>query len=214
MLSRPGWAATAAIALAVFGVSCTGEPESSELDRFLCAPEDLTGTYHELARGEMRPDDLRDLGNPGGEVAEGLERGSFVYYSEALPRPPFERPTEVVCQVLEFETAESALAWVQALEPDDSLEGMALIWLPDGEREFTAVESNDTPEADPVSRRFELSASEGDSHLTAVTESYGQETLVITMLVGQAAEAADHDVQWAQLAEIRDAWEVRTASEE
>ena len=214
MPSKPAWSATTAFALAVFAVSCTGEPESSELDRFLCAPEDLSGTYHELARGEMRPDDLRDLGDPGGEVAEGLERGSFVYYSEALPRPPFERPTEVVCQVLEFKTAESALAWVQALQADDSLEGLALIWLPDGERAFTAVEATNDPAAGAVSRRFELSASEGDSHLTAVTESYALETLVITVLVGQATEDGDLDAQWAQLLEIREAWANRIASDE
>jgi len=211
VLSKAGWGATAAIALAVYAVSCTGEPESSELDEFLCAPEDLSGTYHEVARGELQPDDLRDLGNPGGEVAEGLDSGSFVYYSAALPRPPFERPTEVVCQVLKFESADSAWAWVQALQPDDSLEGLALIWLPDAEREFKAVEN--TVDADVVSRRFELAASEGDSHLTAVTESYALENLVITMLLGQATEDADHAGQWTQLDGIRERWATRVASE-
>lgn len=150
---------------ALAGVSCTGEVTESDLDPFLCTLDDLGGGYQQLITGDFSPGDLADLGPRAEErerelTAAGMVGGRFSFWKQSLPKPPFDPPLNVVCQVLEFETEGQAAAWVAGLEADAPVVATsAIAWLPGDGR--SAVELG-TAAAEPGSARaFEVTAGSG-----------------------------------------------------
>ena len=120
-----------------FGAACSGEAHH-ELDPYLCTQEDLGNGFQQLIDGDVSPRNLADLGPDPGErerqfLAAGMERGRFVVFKQALPKPPFDPPVNVLCQALEFNSADSAKAWVLGLAPEpDTIRTSAMGWLPAG----------------------------------------------------------------------------------
>jgi len=146
---------------------CTGEPGASELDQYLCPPEGAGAGYRELTRGDFTPADLAGL-SADAEARErdyraaGMENGKFVFYKQSLSKPPFNPPWTVVCQVIEFETATQAEAWVSTIDPAGAHSELAFGRLPD-ER----LISSETPSF-AGTRRF-LASGGPESAPTSVT---------------------------------------------
>lgn len=163
-------AAAAAVitAVTVLSAACTGEPGESTLDRYLCNADDLGDGYQQLIAGDFSPRDLADLG-PAADAHErdlvraGMERGRFAFWKETLPRPPFEPPLNVLCQVLAFEDADAAAGWVAALEPDPSvIATSAIAWLPEDARGARELARPGGGRGSPP-RAFEVTAGSGDA---------------------------------------------------
>ncbi|HMO95558.1 MAG TPA: hypothetical protein PKD27_05510, partial [Tepidiformaceae bacterium] len=137
------WRSSAAVlfvAACVAACSDASQEGDADLDRFLCVQDDLTWEFHEQVSGSFSAEDLGSLGDGTEERKEayraaGLLRGRFVFWKESLPRPPFDPPVNVVCQVLVFQTAPQAGAWVDGLVADsDEIAATGILWLPGGER--------------------------------------------------------------------------------
>jgi hypothetical protein len=112
--------ASAVLAVGALGASCSNSSSlSPEIDRFLCTQEDVGPGYIELSRGEFTPADLAELA-PGASTAQykaaGMRDRHFVFWKQALPKPPFEPPMNVLCQVIEFETEEQAVAYASGTD--------------------------------------------------------------------------------------------------
>jgi len=137
----------ALLALASYaGGACGSDStaEDDELEAQVCQQADLGELFVEQASATFRPADLADVAPDADERLPalreaGLIRGHFVFWKEAIGRPPFESPVNVVCQALEFRSSEQAEAFAAGLRatPRD-LASAALTWLPEGER--TAIE--------------------------------------------------------------------------
>ena len=100
-------------------------------------------------------------------IDAGMERGKFVYYKQALPKPPFDPPLNVVCQVIEFETEEGARAWVDGLTAEDALESIAFGALPVEERSAHSEEISRVDSSFSGVRYFVASGGSGEWRTTA-----------------------------------------------
>ena len=182
--------ALAAAAALVFG-ACGDASESGDaaLDRYLCNESDLGGGFLGLASGSFSETDLGGLGiDPGERKREyreaGMQRGRFIFWKERLHRPPFEPPLNVVCQVLVFETADQAVAWVDSLAADSGdIAASGIIWLPDGRRH--------TEEIEPIggARSFRISAEEGPARATLIATYEAEGNIVWSVFAGDSEGA-------------------------
>lgn len=178
------FAAVAAAAIALTACSDASESGDAALDRFLCEESDLGGAFLGLTSGSFSETDLGGLGrDPEARKQEyreaGMQRGRFIFWKEKLPKPPFDPPVNVVCQVLVFETNEQASAWVAELDADsDDLAASGIIWLPDGERL--------TEEVAPIagSRSFRIAAHEGPARATLFATYAAEGTAVWSVFAG------------------------------
>jgi len=125
-------------------LACGGELDNSELDRHLCREEMFGGDVRQSAVGELKADDLARLGNGDGQPPVGAISAKFALYTTQLPRPPFDPPGDIVCQVVEFESEAAAAAWVDGLTAARPLHGVVIGFLADGgfrlEEQFPAEE--------------------------------------------------------------------------
>ena len=178
------YAAVATAAIALTGCSDASESGDAALDRFLCEESDLGGAFLGLASGSFSQTDLGGLGrDPEARKLEyreaGMQRGRFIFWKERLPRPPFDPPVNVVCQVLVFETDAQAAAWVAGLDADSAdLAASGIIWLPDGERL--------TEEAAPIAgtRSFRIAAQEGPARATLFATYVAEGSVVWSVFAG------------------------------
>jgi hypothetical protein len=170
--------------LVLAGCSDASEAGDAALDRYLCGQDDLEGEFLELVSGAFSGDDLGGLGLDPEERkreyrAAGMQRGRFVFWKESLPKPPFDPPVNVVCQVLVFETAAQAEAWVAGLDPEASdVAASGIIWLPGGEREVTEIE--------PIAggRAFRVTAEEGPARVTLIATYEAEGDIVRSVFAG------------------------------
>ncbi len=185
---------------ALIAACSSGHTKGAALDPFLCTQEDLGDGYQLLTDGSFSPGDLADLG-PGPRDRErefreaGMLRGKFVLFNQVLPRPPFDPPVNVVCQVLEFVDGDEAQAFVTALKPDGTLTRSLIGSLP-GER-LVVREGAEETEGDPRKpREFTLVASDGDhSQVTfVVLRSGATGRYVRTVAAGITGDRAAQDL--------------------
>jgi hypothetical protein len=120
VLNNPLRATALTMVLALLTACSTGEPADSELDAYLCDQDDVGDQYIELTRGEFTPRDLADLSDNADSreralTEAGMQAGRFAFYKESLPRPPFDPPVNIICQVSQFKNEASASEWVAAL---------------------------------------------------------------------------------------------------
>ena len=140
------WGMALAATLVFSACSDASEEGDTSLDKYLCARDDLTWEFQQQIAGSFSANDLGSLGDGTDERKRayreaGLERGRFVFWKESLPKPPFDPPFNVVCQVLVFETAPQATAWVEGLLADSAeIAATGIVWLPDGERGATEID--------------------------------------------------------------------------
>lgn len=176
-------AATLLAGLALVACSSSEASGGLGLEPYLCTLDDLGGGFNEQTAGAVSVRDLAVLSDGGSDeerVLEqsGLREARFIFWKEALPKPPFDPPANVVCQVLGFDSDENASAWVAGLR-ESGLEGpggaSGVLWLPGGERQVREAPP------DGAARVFELRASEGDARvgLFARYEARGPRVLVI-----------------------------------
>ena len=173
--------------------SCGEGSKGEELDSYLCTHEDVGEEYQELARGNFSPRDLADLGpDADSRVREfedaGMEPGRFAFFKQALPKPPFDPPIDVLCQVIEFESDAAAQAFVRNMAPEDSLATTAMAWIPDEDREFEEVpEHGQAPDG---TQRFiyEVRAGGGGEAMAAKFDVLNFGKLVRTIAVGHSGE--------------------------
>jgi hypothetical protein len=195
--------------LALLACSDASEAGDAALDRYLCRQDDLDGRFLELVSGSFSRDDLGGLGlDPEARKREyraaGMQRGRFVFWKESLPKPPFDPPMNVVCQVLVFESPEQAEDWVASLAADASdVAASGILWLPGGERT--------TEEIEPIAgaRAFSVTAKEGPARVTLIA-TYATEGSVVTSVF-----AGDRDgrVTADYVRAIRERQQVRLAAE-
>jgi hypothetical protein len=194
----------AAILLAASLVACTDASEKGddELDRYLCAQEDLSWEFHEQVAGSFSANDLGSLGDGTDERKAayreaGLLRGRFVFWKESLPRPPFDPPLNVVCQVLVFESQAQAKAWVEGLVADsDEIAATGIVWLPGGERRVDEVAAGERP-----GRTFYIEADEREARVSLWATYEVHENLVLSVFAGDREGRLElEDVQAIQAA--------------
>ncbi len=168
--------------------TCGGSTTGKDLDPYLCQPGDVGEEYQELTRGNFSPRDLADLG-PSADRREdefeegGMERGRFVFYKQSLPKPPFDPPIDVLCQVLEFENEGAAAAFVAGLEPSDSVATTNIAWIPEDNWQFV---ERDYPELEgPGGRSFEVTAGRGEQQVAAILHTRASGRFVATIAAGR-----------------------------
>ena len=165
-------AAVAVIAVAA-GCATSGGGDTAQLKEQLCTEADLGGGYIEKTTGAITVQNLADLSdNTSARKKQlddaGVEGGRFAYWEHTVPNPPFNPPMEVICQALQFHSADEAAAFVRNLKPtDDDLASTAMTWLPDGHRsveELFLSQAGVFPgtQVPPERRAFKITAS-GDS---------------------------------------------------
>ena len=119
-------------AILATSVACGGELDGSELDRYLCDAKMFGPDVHESARGELTADDLERMGDGDGQAPDDVVAAKFALYVRTLPRPPFDPPGDLVCQVVEFEDEQAAAGWVAGLDANQPLSGIVVGFLADG----------------------------------------------------------------------------------
>ncbi len=164
---------------------CQASPrfDGLPLDPYLCEAEDLPFDAIEQTRGDFTAADLGGLSrDPEARKAEyraaGMEGGRFVFWKQALPRPPFEAPVNVVCQALSFESADQAAAWVAGLAAEPrAVRDSGMLWAP-----LEGSQAEELPARE--GRLFRLEAAEGDARvrLYALHEARGK--VVLSVFVG------------------------------
>lgn len=203
-----------ALAAGVLGAALVGCSDASEagdatLDRHLCDQADLDGRFLQLVSGSFSGDDLGGLGrDPAARKREyhaaGMLRGRFVFWKESLPRPPFDPPLNVVCQVLVFESAEQAGAWVAGLDADaEDIAASGILWLPGGRRV--------TEELPPIAgaRAFRVAAEEGPARVTLIATHGAEGNIVRSVFAGDREGRVTVDYIRA----IRESQDARAAGE-
>lgn len=166
------------------GCARTPGVDGTALDRYLCEAADLPFAFMEQTRGDFTADDLGGLStDPEARKRAyreaGMAGGRFVFWKEQLPRPPFASPVNVVCQAIQFETADQARAWLQQLPATgQSIRDSGMIWAPNG-----GGRARELPFAGD-GRLFELEAEEGDARvrLWALHQLRGE--LVVSVFAG------------------------------
>ncbi|MCC7362852.1 MAG: hypothetical protein IT303_00650 [Dehalococcoidia bacterium] len=155
---------------------CTGS--SPELDpiaeQLVCLDADVPDGYLLQVTGTFTGDDIEELvADEGARAPDGLEGGTFSYWREIVSQPPFDPPIAILCEALQFDTAELASAFVRGLQPGVEMTLPSLVWLPDEGRQFTEVQGG---EGSPPGRFFRVSAQEdgAEVHLFAAYVTNGR----------------------------------------
>lgn len=183
---------TAAFAFGAFLSSCSNGDAYSELKPLLCNQEDVGQDYQQLTDGDFSVRDLADLG-PNASLRErelreaGVQHGGFILFKQSLPKPPFDPPVNVVCQALQFDSPEHARAFVRDLRPNDSLATTAMVWIPEGARDFATVNAAESPAPRGETwARFVIRAGTGEETMNAVYDATSSGSTVLTIVVGEA----------------------------
>lgn len=196
--------AAGVLSVALAGCSDASESGDADLDRYLCEQSDLDGRFLQLVSGSFSRDDLGGLGlDPAARKREyraaGMERGRFVFWKESLPKPPFDPPMNVVCQVLVFGSPQQAADWVASLDADAAdLAASGILWLPSGERV--------TEEIAPIAgaRAFKVTAEEGPARVTLVATYAAEGNIVRSVFAGDRDGRVTSDY-------VRSIWEAQAA---
>lgn len=186
-------AITALLAVGMLTVACSGG--GGELDPYLCTLDDLGGGYQQLTTGNFSPRDLADLG-PDAKDRErefrnaGMERGRFVFFKQALPKPPFDPPLNVVCQVLEFRSEEEAQQWIVDLHDPGLLATSVVAWLPADHRDGFWTQLN-LADGIIIPESYGMRAGSGDTKVEARGVARVQGRFVASVTVGTAGPNPD-----------------------
>jgi len=214
-LTRPHRAtdqAVAAIAAvgALFAAACAAaSPAGANIDDDLvCTPDDLGGAYLMQVAGEFSSRNLADLAeNAVKRKAElessGLRSGRFNYWKQAVGRPPFEDPVELVCQVVEFASETQAARFVRSLKAEPGeLSTTAVAWLPAGGRAAAELPVPTTINAPPTSRVFRLEATSPGPRTTLYVAIAPAGRFVQSVYMGTSPGTATPDETTAVLSRL------------
>lgn len=124
--------------------------------------------------------------------AAGALDGHLSYWAEVVERPPFDPPTEILCQAVRFESAAQATAFVAALGPGE-VAATAMAWLPGDDRTVEEL-SLDGADLWPGARAFRVVASDDAARVTlyAVVAANGRYVHTV-MMGGRAGRTALED---------------------
>ena len=147
--------------------ACSSSRESgvgAGLASQVCLQADVPSGFHRQTSGDFTPRNLADL-SPSGEArlgqlsATGLRGGHFAYWKQAVGAPPFDPPLDIVCQVLEFDSADHASGFLAGIRPEPGdLATTALVWLPEGARTV-----NEEPSPLAAGRAFAMRAEDSQT---------------------------------------------------
>lgn len=157
--------------------------DGAALDRYLCSADDLPFDVIEQTRGDFTAADLGGLSrDPEVRKAEyraaGMEGGRFAFWKQALSRPPFETPVNVVCQVIAFDSAAQAEGWVAHLTADaQRIRDSGMLWAP-----LDDAKAEELPAG--RGRLFRLEGMEGDARVTLFALHEARGNLVLSVFVG------------------------------
>lgn len=155
-----------------------GDDRVAGLEVQVCLQQDVPADFRRQTSGDFTPQNLADLGsNPKQRLqqlaTEGMRGGHFAYWKQTVGSPPFEPPLDIVCQVLEFDSAPAAATFVQTIHPEPAdLATTALTWLPVGSR--TVFEAPTT--LSPAARAFAIRAEDSQTSvdISAVVSADGR----------------------------------------
>lgn len=190
----------AAAGLALMAACGSGGPAAVRIPpEFVCANSDLAGDYLLQTDGEVSARNLADLSSdaPRREAAlkaAGLRGGRFTYWKQAVGRPPFDPPGEIVCQALEFATGEDAAGFVRDLQANpEELATTAITWLPAGGRVAEEVAVPAVPGLPAAARAFRVAGTSAQASVEyyAVVAANGR--LVQSAYVGARGSATAED---------------------
>lgn len=186
--------------------SCGADARETPVERALCGQEDAGDAYQELTRGGFSPGDLAGLApHPGPQERAfreaGMVRGGFVFLKEVLPRPPFEPPVNLVCEVLEFGTAEEASNFVANMGEGVSVPSLIMGLPPRG---VTREIDDGFPRESPAGRvrAFELTT-EGEKSASIHIAAANDGVLVRVVAAGRedggkGSPVGDWDPAWLE----------------
>lgn len=179
------------LAATLLAPACSSGDSHPELDSYLCDQSDLGEDYQQLIEGDFSPRDLADLGPDADTRARdfheaGMQRGRFVLFKQALPKPPFEPPVNVVCQVIEFDSPGSARSWIAGLTPDATvIQTSGIAWIPDGSREVEELTRLTASQSPATSiRAFRVLADDGTTRMAAAYQFQDSGRYVLLWAVG------------------------------
>jgi hypothetical protein len=191
------FAAAGLLAFAAMLSACkegSAGPNELALDKLVCQPGDLPETYRHQAAGNFSLGNLADLApNPTARRAQlraaGVKGGYFSTWREAVGDPPFPAAIDIVCQVIRFDTAEEATAFVAAMKPTPGdLATAAISWLPDDDQ--TAEELP----APAHMRAFRVSADDPAQRVTIFAVVATNGPYLQTVYAGNAGDRASLDI--------------------
>lgn len=149
-------AAASATGFTACGNARNESDTSDRLDGQVCTQDDVGPGFNHQTSGDFSPRNLADLGDEAparlaAYRAAGMLKGHFVYWKEVSGKPPFDPPLDVVCQVVEFQTAAQARTFVSSLAASE-VASTLIGWLPEHFESFHA----ETPPLGDAARGFEL----------------------------------------------------------
>lgn len=189
--------AFAALALSASAAACASDASGdSVLNHQVCTEADLGGSYIEKTVGDVSIGNLADLSSDSSarsrELTQaGMVEGRFAYWVHTVPNPPFDPPLEVVCQAIEFHSAQEATAFVHDIKPTpDDLASNAIAWLADDHRSVEELQRSGASTAGPVRREFKVTATGNSLHVTIYATIEADGRFVRTIYVGKNAGGA------------------------
>ena len=172
--------------LAACAARGSGEVHVAGLENQVCLQQDVPADFRRQTSGDFTAQNLADLSpNPKQRLQQlataGMRDGHFAYWKQTVGSPPFEPPLDIVCQVLEFDSAPAAAAFVQTIHPEPAdLATTALTWLPEGSR--TVFEAPTT--LSPAARAFAIRAEDSQTSVDISAVVFADGRYVRTVYLG------------------------------
>jgi hypothetical protein len=141
-------------------------PPEVPLDNLACVRDDVPADYSPQTSGDFSLGNLADLASDPAQRrtqlhADGVNGGYFSTWRQVVGEPPFPPAIDVLCQVIRFDTAEHAQAFIASLQPSlTDLEDSAISWIPqDGASQVEEIAPGD--QSLPMgARAFHLSSAD------------------------------------------------------
>ena len=103
---------------------CTNPQQSFEIEESTCFDSQLfplldwkTGGYIQKNELVHIAQNLSEKNSIASEESNNIEIGYFNYYKEKVGNPPFQYPSELLCQTLKFTKASDAILFKNSLKP-------------------------------------------------------------------------------------------------
>ncbi|HEY5477600.1 MAG TPA: hypothetical protein VIK11_12895 [Tepidiformaceae bacterium] len=183
----------------LLGTSCQlgqSSPPEVALDNLACVRADLPQDYSTQASGSFSLGNLADLASdPAARRTElhasGVAGGYFSTWRQAVGEPPFPPAIDVICQVIRFNSADQAKAFVASLQPTlTSLEDSTITWVPRssiGQVEEIATGQASLPAG---ARAFHLASANNETSVAVYAVFAATGPYVQTVWAGDSVDSA------------------------
>lgn len=126
--------------------------------------------------------------------AYGVNGGYFSTWRQTVGEPPFPPAIDVLCQVIRFDTADHAQAFVLSLQPTlTDLEDSTISWVPQGGAGEVQVISDPGPSLPAGARAFHMTSTSTETSVAVYAVYAATGPYVQTVWVGSRTDSATLD---------------------